>query len=149
MIREMMIRPIEGPWILRPVEGPWTLRLVEGPWILRSVQRPMDPTTIEGPWIIRLAGGPWLQQSVCCHDYFGLVTKNRLLWPLEKHRKRTAVTTSKQLNKRKLISLLSILPALWVPRILFLELFSSGFSFGLVLLRRLFALVANFDDQCM
>ena len=26
-------------------------------------------------------------------------------------------------NKRKLISLLSILPALWVPRILFLELF--------------------------
>ena len=25
--------------------------------------------------------------------------KNRLLWPLEKHRKRTAVTTSKQLNK--------------------------------------------------
>ena len=98
MIGEMMIRPVEGPWILRPVEGPWTLRPVEGPWILRPVQRPMDPTTVEGPWIIQLVGGPWLQQFVSCHDYFGLVTKNRLLWPLEKHRKRTAVTTSKQLN---------------------------------------------------
>ena len=70
---------------------------IEDQWILRPV---------EDPWIIWPTGGPWLQQSVCCHDYFGLVSKNRLLWPLEKHRKRTAVTTSKQLNKtiRKYIS---------------------------------------------
>ena len=52
-------------------------------------------------------------------------------------------------KQRKLISLLSILPALWVPRIFFLELFWSSFSSGLVLLRRLFALVANFDNQCI
>ena len=90
MFGKMIIRPVEGPWILRPVEGPWIIRPVESPWILRP---------IEGPWILRPAGGPWLQQSVCCHDYFGLVTKDSLLWPLEKHRKRTAVTTGKQLNK--------------------------------------------------
>ena len=66
----------------------------------------MDPTTrIEGQWSYgrtKAHGSYGLQeahQSVCCHDYFGLVTKNRLLWPLEKNRKRTAVTTSKQLNK--------------------------------------------------
>ena len=90
MFGEMIIRPVEGPWILRPVEGPWIIRPVESPWILWP---------IEGPRILRPVGGPWLQQSVCCHGYCGLVTKNRLLWPLEKHRKRTAVTTSKQLNK--------------------------------------------------
>ena len=63
---------------------------IEGQWILRSV---------EGPWIIRPAGGPWLQQSMCCHDYFGLVSKNRLLWPLANRQKRTALTTRKQINK--------------------------------------------------
>ena len=90
MFGEMVIHPVEGPWIIRPVEGPWILRPLEGPRILRPG---------EGPWILRPAGGPWLQRSVCCHGYCGLVTKNRLLWPLEKRGKRTAVTTSKQLNK--------------------------------------------------
>ena len=85
------IRPIDGPLLStnsttydwrnddtprrRPMDP--TAR-IEGQWILRPE---------EGPWIIRHAGGPWLQQSVCCHDYFGLVSKNRLLGPLEKHRK--------------------------------------------------------------
>ena len=80
-------RPMDPTAYRRPMDP--TAR-IEGQWILRPV---------EGPRIIRPAGGPWLQQSVCCHDYFGLVSKNRLLWPLEEHRKRTAVTTSKQLNK--------------------------------------------------
>src|SRR3989337_373860 len=80
-------RPMDPTARRRPMD---TKARIEGRWILRPD---------EGPWIIRPAGGPWLQQSVCCHDYFGLVTKNKLLWPLEKHRKRTAVTTSKQLNK--------------------------------------------------
>ena len=80
-------RPMDRMARRRPMDP--TAR-IEGQWILRPV---------EGPWIIRPAGGPWLQQPVCCHDYFGLVSKNRLLWPLEKHRKRIAVTTSKQLNK--------------------------------------------------
>ena len=52
-------------------------------------------------------------------------------------------------NRTKLISLLSLLPAWWIPRITFLVLFSSCLSYGLVLLPRLFALVANFDGQCM
>ena len=50
-------------------------------------------------------------------------------------------------NRTKLISLLSLLPAWWIPRIMFLELFWSCFSYALVLLPRLFALVANFDGQ--
>ena len=52
-------------------------------------------------------------------------------------------------NRTKLISLLSLLPAWWIPRITFLELFWSCFSYALVLLPRLFALVANFDGQCV
>src|SRR3989337_2531339 len=39
-------------------------------------------------------------------------------------------------NRRKLISLLSLLLAWWIPRITFLELFSSCFSYGLGLLLR-------------
>ena len=42
-----------------------------------------------------------------------------------------------------------LIPAWWIPRITFLELFWSCFSYALVLLPRLFALVANFDGQCM
>ena len=49
-------------------------------------------------------------------------------------------------NRTKLISLLSLLPAWWIPSITFLELFWSCFSYALVLLPRLFALVANFDS---
>ena len=52
-------------------------------------------------------------------------------------------------NRTKLISLLSLLPAWWIPRITFLELFRSCFSYALALLPRLFARVANFDGQCM
>ena len=62
-------------------------------------KRPMDPTARRRPTDPTARRGPWLQQSVCCLNYCGLVTKNRLLWPLEKHRKRTEVTTSKQPNK--------------------------------------------------
>ena len=101
MIAEMMIRPVEGPWILRPVKGPWILWPVEGP----QIQRP--------------AGGPWLQQSVCCHDYFGLVTKNRLLWPLEKNRKKncsgykqTTKQDNKEINKQAIHA--SLLPLLHI-----------------------------------
>ena len=98
-------RPMDPTARMRPMDSTARRR----PMDRTARRRPMDPTArrrpmdpkarIEGRWIIWPAGGPWLQQSVCCHDYFGLVTKNRLLWPLEKHRKRTAVTTSKQLNK--------------------------------------------------
>src|SRR3989337_1455344 len=95
MFGEMIIRPVEGTWILRPVEDQWILRPVETPWILRPVKGPWILWPIEGPRILRPAGGPWLQQSVCCHDYCGLVTRNRLLRPLEKRGKRTTVTTSK------------------------------------------------------
>src|SRR5215216_855790 len=99
MFGEMIIRPVEGLWILRPVEGQWILRLIEGPWIRRPVEGPWILRPVEGPWILRPTGGPWLQQPMCCHGYCGLVTKNRLLWPLEKRGKRTGVTTSKQLRK--------------------------------------------------
>ena len=80
---------------------------IEGRWILRPN---------EGPWIIRPAGGPWLQQSVCCHDYFGLVTKNRLLWPLEKNRKKncsdykqTTKQDKKEINKQAINASLLLL----------------------------------------
>ena len=98
-------RPMDPTTRMRPMDSTARRR----PMDRMARRRPMDPKACiegrwilrpdEGPWIIRPAGGPWLQQSMCCHDYFGLVTKNRLLWPLEKNRKRTAVTTSKQLNK--------------------------------------------------
>src|SRR5215216_4690308 len=90
VIKYSLLTARYGPRIVRPMFGEMIIHPVEGPWILRPV---------EGPWILRPAGGPGLQQPMCCHGYCGLVTKNRLLWPLEKHRKRTAVTTSKQNNK--------------------------------------------------
>ena len=113
---QWILRPVEGPWIIRPVESPWILWPIEGTWILRPV---------EGPHILRPAGGPWLQQSMCCHDYFGLVTKNRLLWPLEKNRKKncsdykqTTKQDNKEINKQainaSLLALLHILHPLGI-----------------------------------
>ena len=75
-------------------------------------------------------GSPW---SIQIHTFWCNGKRWRILVP----------------NRRKLISLLSLLPAWWIPRITFLELFQSCFSYALVLLPRLFALVANFDGQCM
>ena len=109
MIGEMMIRPVEGPWILWPIEGPWIVRLVEGPWIVRPV---------EGPWIIWPVGGPWLQQSACCHDYCVLVTKTRLLWPLKTWKKncsdykQTTKQDNKEINKQAINA--SLLPLLHI-----------------------------------
>ena len=132
MFCEMIIRPVEVPWILRsiedqwilrPVEGPWIIRPIESPWILRPVEGPWILRPVQGPWILRPAGGPWLQQSVCCHDYCGLVTKNRLLWPLEKHEKiadykQTTRQDNKELNKQatnaSLLQLLHVLHPLGI-----------------------------------
>ena len=75
-------------------------------------------------------GSPW---SIQMHTFWCNSKRWRILAP----------------NRTKLISLLSLLPAWWIPRITFLELFQSCFSYALVLLPRLFALVANFDGQCM
>ena len=75
-------------------------------------------------------GSPW---SIQMHTFWCNSKRWRILTP----------------NRTKLISLLSLLPAWWIPRIMFLELFSSCFSYALVLLPRLFALVTNFDGQCM
>ena len=75
-------------------------------------------------------GSPW---SIQMHTFWCNSKRWRILAP----------------NTTKLISLLSLLPAWWIPRITFLELFWSCFNYALVLLQRLFALVANFDGQWM
>ena len=73
-------------------------------------------------------GSPW---SIQMHTFWCNSKRWRILAP----------------NRTKLISLLSLLPAWWIPMITCLELFWSCFSYALVLLPRLFALVANFDGQ--
>ena len=75
-------------------------------------------------------GSPW---SIQMHTFWCNSKRWRILVP----------------NRTKLISLLSLLAAWWIPRITFLELFRSCFSYGLVLLLCLFALVVNLDGQCM
>lgn len=107
MDRTARRRPMDPTARRRPMDPK---ARIEGGWILRPG---------EGPWIIQPAGGPWLQQFVCCHDYFGLVTKNRLLWPLEKKQKKnysdykeTTKQDNKEINKQAINA--SLLPLLHI-----------------------------------
>ena len=127
------IRPMDGTAHRRPIVSTTHMRPVNHtasrrPMDRTARRRPMDPKARiegrwilrpdEGPWIIRPAGGPWLQQFVCCHDYFGLVTKNRLLWPLKKQKKncsdykQTTKQDNKEINKQSINA--SLLPLLHI-----------------------------------
>ena len=153
--------------VTRPCWSP--TKLIKQPMktILKTVRQPQSPVLVYclSYWPLPLAQG----LRTHCLNQFGFLSLNYKLkdidqlccdkkrkdcgspWSIQMH---TFWCNSKRWrilapNRTKLISLRSLLPAWWIPRITFLELFWSCFSYALVLLPRLFALVANFDGRCM
>ena len=122
--------------------------------ILKTVRQPQSPVLVYCSSYSPLPLAQAIQTH--CLNQFGLLSLNYKLkdidqlccdtkrkdcgspWNIQVH---TFWCNSKRWrilapNRRKLISLLSLLPAWWIPRITFLELFWSCFSYGLVLLPR-------------